>query len=189
MGEIRGLTTLRGRVEEAEYEEKSFLAVWYFNPRPGQLPSHETFLVIFEPRREGYREVFRHNANDDLEGWTELAPLDAPLLPGLYIKVSGTSDYDGATVIALVGGKFRVIFEGSTSEFVDLNSDGFPEVFESDWPDGDGRPKTTRVHVWNGKSYRPLTRVAFRQRFGLPVLRAVERAAHRPKPAKHLSTN
>jgi hypothetical protein len=191
LGEIRGLTTLRGRVEEAEYEEKSFLAVWYYNLRTDQkqFPRHETFLVIFEPQQEGYREVFRYDAKEFDKGWTDIVPLDARLLAGLHIKIPGVSDDDGAVVVALVGGKFRVVFDGETSEFVDLNQDGFPEVLESQWPDGDGHPKWTRVHVWNGKSYKFLMRVAFRQRLGLPVLRAVERAAYRPKPAKHLSTN
>jgi len=40
--------------------ETSFLAVWYYNPRPNQIPSDDTFLVIFKQQPGNYEEVFRY---------------------------------------------------------------------------------------------------------------------------------
>jgi hypothetical protein len=62
---------------------------------------------------------------------------------------------------------------------LDLNGDGFPEIFESSWPDGDGSPKATTVHVWSGKNYRTLMKTSWRNRFGPGVFSAVEKASRR----------
>jgi hypothetical protein len=124
-------------------------------------------------------EVFRIVSSPD-DMWQRLIPLDAFRLPGLTIQSSHSfTDNDAALVIALVDGKFQVVFRGLTSEILDLNGDGIPEIFESMWPDGDGHPKTTTVHVWTGKNYRLLMKTSWRNRFGPGVLSSVERASQR----------
>jgi len=169
LGEIRGLTAF----------SESHLAVWYSNVRKDQFPSYEAFLVIYEMRNREPAEVFRINSSPE-DVWQRLIPLGAFSLTGLTIQSSQSlTDYDAALVIALVDEKFKVVFSGGTSEIFDLNADGVPEIFESMWPDGDGYPKTTSVHVWNGKTYRSLMKTAWRNRFGPGVLSSVERASRR----------
>lgn len=112
--------------------------------------------------------------------------MDSPTFACVTIRISGISDYDAAKVFALVKGKFQLVFEGHTSEFLHLNNDGYPEIFESMWPDGDGYPERTTVHVWNGTAYRPLIKTAFKHRFGVAVQRAIERAARRRDTAAKL---
>jgi hypothetical protein len=51
-------------------------------------------------------------------------------------------------MVALVQDKFQVVYQGQTSEIVNLDGDGIPEIFESVWPDGDGYPKKTTIYVW-----------------------------------------
>jgi hypothetical protein len=167
LGEIRGLTSF----------SKSHLAVWYSNVRKDQTPSYEAFLVIFELHDGEPAEVFRIVSSPE-DVWQRLIPLDALSLPGLTIQSSHSfTDNDAALVIALVEGKFQVVFRGGTSEILDLNGDGVPEVFESMWPDGDGYPKATTIHVWSGKNYRVLKKTSWRNRFGRRVLSSVERAS------------
>lgn len=138
LGEIRGLTSF----------SESHVAVWYSNVRKDQTPSYEAFLVIFDLRDGEPAEVFRIVSSTE-DVWQRLIPLDALSLPGLIIQSShGFTDNDAALVIALVNGNFQVVFRGGTSEILDLNGDGVPEVFESMWPDGDGYPKATSIHVW-----------------------------------------
>ena len=169
LGEIRGLTSF----------SESHLAVWYSNVRKDQIPSNEAFLVIFELRNGEPAEVFRLvSSPEDL--WQRLIPLSAFNLTGLTIQSSHSlTDNDAALVIALVDGKFRVVFSGGTSEIFDLNADGVPEIFDSMWPDGDGYPKTTSIHVWNGKTYIPLMKTSWRNRFGPGVRSSIERASRR----------
>lgn len=169
LGEIRGLTSF----------SESYLAVWYSNVRKDQIPSYEAFLVIFELRNGEPAEVFRLvSSPEDL--WQRLIPLDALSLPGLSIQSSHSfTDNDAALVIALVDGKFQVVFRGGTSEILDLNGDGVPEVFESMWPDGDGYPTFTTIHVWSGRNYRVLMKTSWRNRFGPGVRSSVERASRR----------
>jgi hypothetical protein len=169
LGEIRGLTSI----------SESHLVVWYSNVRKDHFPSYEAFLVIYEMRDREPAEVFRINSSPE-DMWQRLIPLGAFNLTGLTIQSSHSfTDYDAALVIALVDGKFKVVFSGGTSEIVDLNADGVPEIFDSMWPDGDGYPKTTSIHVWNGKTYRPLMKTSWRNRFGSGVRSSVERAARR----------
>jgi hypothetical protein len=174
LGEIRGLTTF----------SESHLAVWYSHVRKDQIPSYEAFLVIYELRNREPAEVFRINSSPE-DVWQRLIALDAFSLPGLTIQSSHSfTDNDAALVIALVDGKFQVVFRGLTSEILDLNGDGIPEIFESMWPDGDGYPKTTTVHVWSGKTYRPLMKTSWRNRFGPGILTSVERASRRITKAR-----
>jgi hypothetical protein len=108
-----------------------------------------------------------------------LIPLSTFNLTGLTVQSSGSfTDYDAALVIA-VNEKFQVVFRGGSSEILDLNGDGLPEIFESMWPNGDGYPKTTTIHVWSGKTYRRLMKTSWRNRFGLGILTSVERASRR----------
>ena len=169
LGEIGGLTSL----------SESHLAVWYSNVRKDQTPSYEAFLVIFELRDGEPAEVYRTVSRpEDL--WQRLIPLSTFNLTGLIIQSSySLTDNDAALVIALVDGKFQVVFRGGTSEILDLNGDGIPEIFESMWPDGDGYPKTTAIHIWTGKTYRPLMKTSWRNRFGPGVLSSVEKASRR----------
>jgi hypothetical protein len=174
LGEIRGLTSF----------SESNLAVWYSNVRKGQFPSYEPFLVIYEMRNGEPAEVFRLNSSPE-DVWQRLIPLGSLNLIGLTIQSSHSfTDYDAALVIALVDGKFQVVFHGGTSEIVDLNGDGLPEIFESMWPDGDGYPKTTTIHIWSGNTYRPLMKTSWRNRFGPSVLYSIERASRRVTRAR-----
>jgi hypothetical protein len=169
LGEIRGLTTF----------SESHLAVWYSNVRKDQSPSYEAFLVIYEMRNREPTEVFRIKSSPE-DAWQRLIPLSAYKLTGLTTQSSQSlTDYDAALVIALVDGKFKVVFSGGTSEIFDLNADGVPEIFDSMWPDGDGYPKTTSIHVWNGKTYIPLMKTSWRKRFGVSVRSSIERASRR----------
>lgn len=169
LGEIRGLTSF----------SESHVAVWYSNVRKEQTPSYEAFLVIFDLRDGEPAEVFRIVSSAE-DVWQRLIPLDALSLPGLIIQSShGFTDNDAALVIALVNGNFQVVFRGGTSEILDLNGDGVPEVFESMWPDGDGYPKATTIHVWGGKHYRVLMKTSWRNRFSPAVLTSIEKASKR----------
>ena len=169
LGEIRGLTSF----------SESHVAVWYSNVRKDQTPNYEAFLVIFELRGAEPAEVFRIVSSPE-DVWQKLIPLDALSFPGLTIQSSHSfTNNDAALVIALVEGKFQVVFRGGTSEIVDLNSDGVPEIFESMWPDGDGYPKATTVHVWSGKNYRALMKTSWRNRFAPRVLSSVEKVSRR----------
>lgn len=165
LGEIRGISSL----------SESHLAVWYSNVRKDQVPSYEALLVIFELRNGKLEEVFRV-VNSPEDQWQRLVPLDSRR-PGLTIQSSNISDNDAALVIALVDEKFQVVFRGGATEILDLNADGVPEIFESIWPDGDGYPKFTTVHVWSGKNYRALMKTSWRNRFGPGVLSSVENAS------------
>ena len=174
LGEIRGLTSF----------SESHLAVWYSNVLTEKTPSYEAFLVIYEMRNHSPVEVFRLNSSVE-DVWQKLIPLSESRLTGLIIQSSQSfTEYDAALLIVLVDGKFQVVFRGTTSEVIDLNADGLPEILESRWPDGDGYPKTTTVHVWTGKAYTPLTKVAWSDRFGSRVRLSVDAAARRLRKAK-----
>ena len=177
LGEIRGLTSF----------SESHLAVWYSNVKTGQTPSYEAFLVIYEMKNQSPVEVFRLNSNVE-DFWQKLIPLSESRLTGLIIQSSQSfTEYDAALLIALVGGKFQVVFRGGSSEVVDLNADGIPEILESMWPDSDGFPKTTTVHVSNGKTYTVLKKVAWSQRFSPQVRLSVEAAARRLRQQRERS--
>jgi hypothetical protein len=129
-------------------------------------------------------EVFRIVSSPE-DVWQRLIPLGALRLTGLTIQSSHSfTDNDAALVVALVDGKFQIVFRGGTSEILDLNADGIPEIFESMWPDGDGYPKTTAIHIWTGKTYRPLMKTSWRKRFGPGVQSAIERASRRITKAR-----
>src|SRR5688572_8628861 len=134
LGQVRGLVSF----------SETHLAVWYWNVLKNQLPSYENFLVIYERKNLEFAEIFRIKSNQE-DAWQRLIPLDG-FLTGLTIQASQSfTSNDAAVVIVLVQGKFQIAFKGGTSEIVDLNGDGIPEIFESMWPDGDGTPRTTTI--------------------------------------------
>ena len=84
-----------------------------------------------------------------------------------------SSDFDGAGsvwVVALVQEKFQIVYKGEHSEIVDLDGNDIPEIFESIWPDGDGYPKSTAIHVWNGTKYQKFISSKWTARFSQSVL-------------------
>jgi len=107
--------------------------------------------------------------------WQYLVGLGTPNFPGVAVISPGNDySYGPTTVIALVERKFKVVYQGGASEFIDLNGDGVPEIFESQWPNGDGSPETTTVYVWNGKVYTPLMKAKWEERFSSSVTSAVD---------------
>ena len=73
-------------------------------------------------------------------------------------------------MVALVQDKFQVVYQGQTSEIVNLDGDGIPEIFESVWPDGNGYSTTTTIYVWDGLRYRQLTTAKWEYPFSISVL-------------------
>lgn len=165
LGDVLAITNL----------DASHLAVWYGIVDKNAVPSYWDVLVIYAVKDGEFSEVFRLKSEPGDESWEKLVPLCDSRLIGLAIQTGVITNYDSVQVIALVEGKFQLVFKGSSSEFTDLNDDGVPEIFESDWPDGDGYPTTTTVHVWNGKKYSRLMKVSFRKRFGPTVQTAIAR--------------
>lgn len=169
-GAIKGVVSTRTR-------GKLYAAVWYAVPSKQEPRATENSLSIFEQESGRHREVFRLD-DEGKSDWEHLLPFDSPRLPGFVLfSQSGDSDRGPATVVGLVKGKFQVVYEGGESEFVDLNADGIPEILESVWPDGDGFPTHTTVHVWGGQAYKQLMKVGWNERFSPAVRRSVEKAA------------
>ena len=165
LGDVRAITNL----------DESHLAVWYGILDKNAVPSYWDVLAIYAVKDGEFSEVFRLKSEAGDEFWAKLVPLCDSRLIGVALQTGVITNYDQVRVIALVEGKFQSVFEGSTSEFTDLNDDGVPEIFESDWPDGDGYPTTTTVHLWNGKKYSRLMKISFRKRFGPTVQTAIAR--------------
>lgn len=184
VGELGGLRVLeeQGRVKGVASMRtggKLYLAVWYA-PLSKQFPPAAPYsLRIFEREAEQYKEVFRFD-DKEVDTWEQLLQFDSPRLPGFVLmSKSGSSDRGPAIVVALVNNSFRVVYEGDESEFVDLDADGISEILESVWPDGDGYPKSTSVHVWDGKRYRLLMKVGWNERFSPRVRNSVAKASAR----------
>jgi hypothetical protein len=168
-GKVKGITSFRTN-------NSMFLAVWYVVPSKEVAVATQDSLHIFERVENRYREVFQFTAEAS-NVWEHLLSFDSSGVPGVVLfSSSGISDRGPAIVIGLVGNNFGIVYRGDESEFVDINADGIPEILESVWPDGDGDPKTTTIHVWNGKVYKPLLKVRWRDRFGQAVRTAVEKA-------------
>ena len=163
LGDVRAITNL----------DESHLAIWYWIEDKNAVSSDGNGLVIYAVKGGEFSEVFRFKNDRIYETWEKLVPLCDSRLIGVAVQTGVITNYDQVRVIALVGGKFHLVFEGSTSEFTDLDDDGVPEIFESMWPDGDGYPTTTTIHVWNGKKYSRLMKVSFRKRFGPIVQTAI----------------
>ena len=162
------------RVLASQTNVRSFLAVWHEREDGGPGRDHQGRLVVYE--RDGLRckEVFRFEDKAQME-IQELAPLSSLTVPGVVVTFSSDISMNGPTlVVALVQEKFEVVYRGATSELVDLDGNGIPEIFESMWPDGDGYPRTTTIHVWDGVKYRKFTTSRWEDRFSRSVLTRVK---------------
>ena len=127
-------------------------------------------LKIFEKDGPEYKEVFNLEEKDTLD-FREFGSLHSLALPGIVVNFSSDLDGDGPVwVVALVQEKFQIVYQGESSEIVDLDGNGIPEIFESIWPDGDGYPKSTTIQVWNGTKYQKLITSNWKSRFSKLVL-------------------
>jgi hypothetical protein len=161
------------RVLASHTSVRSFLALWHERENGGPVSSTPGQLVVCEKSGVRYKEVFRFEDKAQM-GFLEFAPLSSLTVPGLVVTFSSEIGWNGPTlVVALVQEKFEVVYQGVTSELVDLDGNGIPEIFESMWPDGDGYPRTTTIHVWDGVKYRKLTTSRWEYRFSRSVLSRV----------------
>ncbi len=161
------------RVLASHTSVRSFLAVWHEGKNGGPVNTTPGQLVVCEKNGLRYKEVFRFEDRAQM-GFLEFAPLSSLTVPGLVVTFSSDTGWNGPTlVVALVQEKFEVVYQGATSELVDLDGNGIPEIFESVWPDGDGYPRTTTIHVWDGVKYRKLTTSRWEYRLSRSVLSRV----------------
>jgi hypothetical protein len=170
-GEIQGVVSFKAvRFLASQTSMRSFLAVWR-EPEKGGVSSTPGQLVICEKNGLLYKEVFRFEDKARME-FLEFAPLSSLTVPGVVVTFApDIVGWKGPTlIVALVQDKFEIVFEGGTSEVVDLDGNGIPEIFESVWPDGDGYPRRTLIHVWDGVKYRKLTSSKWEYRFSRSVL-------------------
>lgn len=166
--------------------DKTFLAIWYRIRQESEIPITNNSLIIFERKKEKYEEVFRFDDKGGNQLWQYLAQFGTPNFPGVAIISLGNDYFYGPTiVIALVDNKFKVVYQGGTSEFVDLDGNGIPEIFESNWPNGDGSPQMTTVYVWDGKIYTPIMKSKWDERFSHSIISAVESYSKKQRPPGH----
>lgn len=176
LGQLEGRGTIKAVVSMRTHD-RLYVAIWYAAPSAQAPHAPENSLRVYERGPGGYVETFRFDDRGH-STWEHLSSFDSPRLPGFVLfNASGASDRGPATVVGLVGNKFQVVYEGGESEFVDLNADGIAEIFESVWPDGDGFPRSTTVHLWDGRSYKRLMTVGWPERFSTRVRKSVEKAA------------
>lgn len=143
---------------------RDFIAVWYEKAVKTNKANEET-LVIYERKGDDYEELFNFVEKSQRK-FRGFAPLGSLQVPGVIVTFSSEEDLNGETaVIAFVDNKFQFVYKGNTSEFVDLDGDGITEIFESFWPNGDGFPKKTIVHIWNGSVYVKLYETKWEDRF------------------------
>lgn len=173
-GKVKGILSFRAtRFLATQTSVRLFLAVWHEGGNGGPVSSTQGTLVVQEKDGLRYKEVFRFEDKAQME-FQELAPLNSFTVPGLVVTFSSEIGWNGQTlVVALVQEKFEVVYQGGTSELVDLDGNGIPEIFESAWPDGDGYPRRTVIHVWDGLKYRKLTASKWEFRFSRSVLNRV----------------
>ena len=167
---VRGVASIR-------IQDKTFLGVW---ERPE--PDRESFEVLEE--REGLYYSALRFANEGSD-WQSVSTLEDGRLPGFVLRSEGADYWYGqTTIVAFVKGRFEVVYRGlDTTEIVDLNNDGYPELFASGWPDADGGPESTTVYVWSGQTFEKLMVVRFKQRFGPRVVAAVRAYRRRVPPS------
>jgi hypothetical protein len=173
-GKIQAVLSFKAtRVLASQTSVRSFLAAWHERDSGGGASSTPGQLVVCEKNGLRYKEVFRFEDKAHM-GFLEFAPLSSLTVPGLVVTFSSDIGWNGPTlVVALVQEKFEVVYQGATSELVDLDGNGIPEIFESVWPDGDGYPRRTTIHVWDGVKYRKLTTSRWDYRFSRSVLSRV----------------
>lgn len=170
--EIQGVVTFKAvKLLASQTSMKSFLAVWHEPENGGRVTSTPGQLVICERNGLTYKEVFRFEDKARME-FLEFAPLSSLTVPGVVVTfASDIVGWKGPTVVvALLNEKFGIVYEGGTSEVIDLDGNGIPEIFESVWPDADGYPKRTTIHVWDGVKYRKLMTSRWEYRFSRLVL-------------------
>jgi hypothetical protein len=176
-GKLKGVLSFRiTRFQSPTTSTRLFVAAWFVSDKKSTEATSSRRLVIFEQVGEAYKEVFNLQENDPLE-FRDFESLNSLTVPGIAVNFSSDLD-DGAgpvLVVALVQDSFRIVYRGGTAEMVDLDGNGVPEFFESIWPDGDGYPKSTTIHVWNGTKYEKLITSSWQSRFSELVLNRVRK--------------
>jgi len=121
--------------------------------------------------------------------WERLVSLNGGSLQGFVLWMDHPDYWFGKTrVIVLNNGKFKRAYESNfSSEVVDINGDGFPEMIDSRWPDGDGRPQSSAIYIWNGDTYILLMRVPWVDRLGSKVLKAVSEGTKPYRKRYHIN--
>ena len=163
-GNLRGVFSFPVvEFSSSKTKTRLFVAAWYDKGR--ESPTGRSSLMVFEKDESQYREVFSFEIDESLD-FREFGTLYSLVLPGFTVKFSDNLDGDGPVwVVALVQEKFQIVYQGESSEIVDLDGNGIPEIFESVWPDGDGYPTSTTIHVWNGTRYQKLITSNWQFRF------------------------
>ena len=177
VGEITDQGTFKGifsfritRFLASKTSTRLFVAGWLVSNNSSPQADSSGRLKIYEKDGAQYKEVFNLEDKDTL-AFGEFGSLHSLALPGIVVNFSSDLDGDGPVwVVALVQEKFQIVYQGESSEIVDLDGNGIPEIFESIWPDGDGYPKTTTIHVWNGTKYQKLITSNWESRFSKSVL-------------------
>jgi hypothetical protein len=114
---------------------------------------------------------------NDTYAWQSVASLPDGQLVGFVLRSEAGDYWYGSTkVFCIINGKAQAVYDNVMStEIVDLNADGYPDLLASGWPDGDGGPSTTDVYVWKKSIYKKVLTVPFRSRYGLRVVKAISR--------------
>lgn len=169
-GTCKGIISFRiTRFLTTKTSTSLFVAGWFVSDNSAT-KAGSSGLKIYEKVGAEYKEVFNLDEKDALD-FREFSTLHSLALPGIVVNFSSDLDGDGPVwVVALVQERFQIVYQGETSEIVDLDGNGIPEIFESIWPDGDGYPKSTTIHVWNGTKYQKLITSNWESRFSKSVL-------------------
>lgn len=174
MGACKGIISFRvTRFEATTTSTRLFVAAWFGANTNSTDVGSSARLTIFEKDGADYKEVFNFVETDTLD-FREFGPLHSLALPGIVVNFSSDLNGDGPVwVVAFVQEKFQIVYRGAASEIVDLDGNGIPEIFESIWPDGEGYPKRTTIHVWNGTNYQKLITSNWESRFSKSMLRQI----------------
>jgi hypothetical protein len=146
-----------------------YTAVWM---RPKSGPDSVEFF-----RRENGKWTKLGEYQNKSYAWQSISILPDGRLIGFVLRSeSGDHWYGQTKVFVLLGGKIRLVFDNILStEVENLNSDGYPDLLASGWPDGDGDPEHTEVFVWSKTRYKKALVVPFRARYGVKVISAINR--------------
>lgn len=185
-GGCKGIFSFRiTRFLASKTSTRLFVAGWFVSNNTSTRDGSSSRLKIYEKDGAEYKEVFNLEEKDTLD-FREFGSLRSLALPGIVVNFSSDFDGDGPVwVVALVQEKFQVVYQGESSEIVDLDGDGISEIFESIWPDGDGYPKSTIIHVWNGTKYQRLITSKWESRFSKLVLGRITKYNKTRKPDRH----
>lgn len=185
-GKLKGVFSFRTtKFLSSKTITRIFVATWSVSDSDAMQDEVRRRLVILEKDGASYKEVFNFEQKNPIE-FQEFQSFNSLAVPGFVVHFS--SDVNGVgpvLVIAMVQDNFRIVFQGESSEIVDLDGNGIPEVFESIWPDGDGYPKSTTIYVWNGMKYQKLITSNWESRFSARVLKRIRRyETGRTKPKR-----